>query len=75
MRKTLTKAGNSLALVIDRPLLKQLGIDASTELEVSTDGTAIVISPVRDKKREAKLKRVTDWMFEEYAGVFKKLAE
>ncbi len=75
MRKTLTKAGNSLALVIDRPLLERLGIDAHTPLEISTDGTAILISPVRSHKREAKLKRVTDWMFDTYAGVFKKLAE
>ncbi len=75
MQKKLTKTGNSLALVFDRPLLDKLGIDGNTVLEVSTDGTSIVISPARSAKRSAKLKKVSDWMFEEYAGVFKKLAE
>jgi hypothetical protein len=36
MKKKLTKTGNSLALVLDRPLLAATGIDADTPLEVST---------------------------------------
>lgn len=75
MRKTLVKTGNSLALVLDKALLERTGIDAATELEVSTDGEVIVVSPVRDAKREAKLKRVMKQAHEKYAGVFKKLAE
>lgn len=38
MVKHLTKTGNSLALVLDRPLLEATRIDADTPLEVSTDG-------------------------------------
>jgi antitoxin MazE len=75
MRKKLTKTGNSLALVLDRALLDQTGIDAETPLEVSTDGEVIVISPVRDGRRTAKLKRVMARAHERYAGVFKRLAE
>ena len=75
MTKKLSKIGNSLGLVLERPLLERLGIDAKTELEVSTDGTVIVISPKRDKRRDRRLKEVSNWMFEEYAGAFKKLAE
>jgi antitoxin component of MazEF toxin-antitoxin module len=75
MTKTLTRTGNSLALILDRPLLEQLGIDADTPLEVSTDGQVIVISPVRDKKREARFRAISDDMFKRYAGVFRKLAE
>lgn len=75
MRKRLTKIGNSLGLVLDRPLLDQLGVDADTELELSTDGSVLLISPVRGKRRDAKLKRVTDRVLETYAGAFKKLAE
>jgi antitoxin MazE len=75
MTKKLSKIGNSLGLVLERPLLERLGIDAKTELEVSTDGTVIVIAPKRSKRRDAKLKQVSDWMFEKYAGAFKKLAE
>jgi len=43
MPKTLTKTGNSLALILDRPLLEQTGIDEKTPLEISTDGDVISI--------------------------------
>jgi hypothetical protein len=36
MVKKLTKHGNSLALVIDRPILELLRIDPKTPLDVST---------------------------------------
>jgi hypothetical protein len=35
MRKRLTKTGNSLALVLDRPVLKATGIGAATTVEVT----------------------------------------
>ncbi len=75
MRKKLTKTGNSLALVLDKPLLDRVGIDASTSLEVSTDGQVIVISPVRSRQRTAQLKRVVEEAHRRYAGAFRRLAE
>ena len=75
MAKTLTRTGNSLALVLDKPILEATGIDASTQLEVSTDGDVIVISPVRSKKRTAKLKKILDALDREHAGAFRRLAE
>ncbi|MEO7795930.1 MAG: AbrB/MazE/SpoVT family DNA-binding domain-containing protein [Thermoanaerobaculia bacterium] len=75
MVKTLTKTGNSLALVLDRPLLEATGIDASTPLEISTDGDVIVISPQRSARRNQKLQGIVDQMHERYAGVFRRLAE
>jgi antitoxin component of MazEF toxin-antitoxin module len=75
MRKKLTRTGNSLALVLDRALLDQTGIDADTQLEVSTDGQVIVISPVRSPARTAKLKAVMERVHARYAGAFKRLAE
>ena len=38
MVKKLTKHGNSLALVIDRPILNLLKIDSEAPLDISTDG-------------------------------------
>jgi len=75
MRKRLTKTGNSLALVLDRPLLEATGIDAATAVEVSTNGDVIVITPVRRKKRAAKLGSALEAINARYAGVFKRLAE
>lgn len=75
MRKKLTKTGNSLALVLDKRLLDQLGINAKTSLEVSTNGDVLVISPVRNKHRSTKLKRIVAEAHAKYGGVFRRLAE
>ncbi|HYR18736.1 MAG TPA: AbrB/MazE/SpoVT family DNA-binding domain-containing protein [Myxococcales bacterium] len=75
MRKKLVKTGNSLALVLDKALLKEANIDAETELEVSTDGRVLVVSPVPSPKRSAKLSKVVEQAHRKYAGVFKRLAE
>lgn len=75
MQKKLTRTGNSLALVLDKNLLEHAKIDAETPLEVSTDGEVIIISPVREKKRTAKLKAIVQEAHRRYAGVFRRLAE
>lgn len=75
MVKRLTKTGNSFALILDRPLLEATHIGADTDLEVSTDGDVIVISPVREAGRTAKFKAGVEKINERYAGVFRRLAE
>jgi antitoxin component of MazEF toxin-antitoxin module len=75
MRKKLTRTGNSLALVLDKPLLDQVGIDADTPLEVSTDGRVIIVSPVPARRRTAKLKAIATEAHARYGGVFRRLAE
>jgi antitoxin MazE len=75
MRTKLTRNGNSLALVLDQPLLEQLGIDENTELELSTTGDMLVVTPVRDEARRKKLKRILEDLHREYGGLFRRLAE
>ena len=75
MVKKLSRTGNSLALVLDKALLAATDIDASTPLEISTDGDVIIISPVRGKRRVAKLQSLVKEMDRDYAGAFKRLAE
>ena len=55
--------------------VRAIGIDADTQLEISTDGDVIVISPVRPAKRTARLKRILDDLDREHAGAFRRLAE
>jgi antitoxin component of MazEF toxin-antitoxin module len=47
MRKNLSAIGNSLGLVIEKPILELLGITRDTELEISTDGRRLIVEPVR----------------------------
>jgi hypothetical protein len=46
MVKRLTHIGNSLGLVIEKPILELLGISAETELEMTTDGKRLLIEPI-----------------------------
>jgi len=75
MQKKLTRTGNSVALVLDKPILDALGIDENTLVEVSTNGDVLVMTPVRDKSREKRLKKILEELDAEYAGVFRRLAE
>jgi len=75
MIKKLVRTGNSLALVLDKELLEQTGITQETQLEVSTDGEVIVLSPVRSGRRNADLKKVMERVHGAYAGAFERLAK
>ena len=60
MIKKLSKHGNSLALVIDRPILDLLGIDEDTPLEVSTDGQSLVISRARSNEEQQRFEQALE---------------
>jgi antitoxin component of MazEF toxin-antitoxin module len=75
MRKKLIKHGNSLALIIDKPILELLRIDADTPLEVATDGSCLMLSPVRDEQVEAKFQEAVEMVHQRFGRAMKKLAE
>ena len=75
MVKCLTKHGNSLALVIDRPILDLLKIDADTPLDISTDGEVLIISPVRDAAHLERLEKALKKVNRQYGRALKRLAE
>ena len=50
--RTLSAIGNSLGLVIEKPILELLDIDRDTELDMKTDGDRLIIAPVRKGKKE-----------------------
>ena len=75
MQKKLTKHGNSLALVIDKGVLELLNIDEQTPLEISTDGTLLLISPVRDEKRRRQFHQALEKANVKYGRALKRLAE
>ena len=75
MNKTLIKHGNSLALVIDKPILEMLRISADTPLELTTDGDSILIMPIRDKKRQKKLRASLDKINRKFGDDLRRLAK
>ncbi|MGC9983874.1 MAG: AbrB/MazE/SpoVT family DNA-binding domain-containing protein [Polyangia bacterium] len=74
MIKNLTAVGNSLGLIIERPILDLLDIDKETPLEVRTDGEALIIRPQR-KTRSARLKAAAKRMMEAHDDTLRKLAK
>lgn len=75
MIKKLTKHGNSLALIIDRPILELLKINENTELEISTeDGKTLKISPVTTEKRKKKLSSALKKVNKNYGKALKKMS-
>jgi antitoxin MazE len=76
MLKKLTKHGNSLALVIDRPILDLLKIDTGTPLDISTDGTRLIIAPAsKPANRKKKFDAAQEWAHKRYGKTFEKLAQ
>jgi antitoxin component of MazEF toxin-antitoxin module len=75
MIKNLTRHGNSLALVIDKPVLDLLGIDADTPLEMTTDGRALVVEPARGEARRKKIAKLVAEGNQKYGRMLKRLAD
>lgn len=75
LTKTLIKHGNSLALVIDKPILEMLRIDANTPLELSTNGDALLVWPVREASRQARLRAALKKINAKFGDDLRRLAE
>lgn len=74
MVKKLSAIGNSLGIIIEKPILDLLDIDRTTDLEVKTDGDALIIRPVRIGKKE-RVARSVRRMMDAHAETLKRLAE
>jgi len=79
MRKTLSRLGNSEALVITREMKELTGI--GSEVEVEIQGNAIVITPAQtaslpaQMERQAKFAAARDQILREYDDLFRRLAD
>lgn len=75
MVKTLTKHGNSLALLIDKPILELIRVDAHTHFRVTVDGRKLILEPIEPGADDKDFKAAADWTLKKYGKTFKKLAE
>jgi antitoxin component of MazEF toxin-antitoxin module len=72
---TLTAHGDSAALIIDKPILELLGMDMSTPLKIVTGGRNLIISPVRDARRDELFRAALAKVNAEHESTLRKLAE
>ena len=74
MVKTLTKHGNSLALVIEKPILELLGADIETSFDITTDGQALILTPLKDPERHHQFETALKEVNKRYPRALKRLA-
>lgn len=75
MVKTLTKHGNSLALVIEKPVLELLHISQTTLLNIATDGSSLVITPVTPEGHDERLQSALEKVNKKYGNALRNLAK
>lgn len=82
MIKKFAKHGNSVAIIVDKPLLKMLKMTKDSSFELILENGDLIIRPVRAKKkalskkeRLALVEQVADEVMDKYEEAFKKLAK
>jgi antitoxin component of MazEF toxin-antitoxin module len=75
MIKTLKKHGNSMALVIEKPMMEALGITEETPLQVTVNGNALVVTPANVGVGPERMKVAIKEIRKRYGPMLKRLAD
>ncbi len=75
MIKRLQKHGNSVALVIEKPVMEALGITEATPLQVTVNGNALVITPANVGVGPERMKEIIKDIRKKYGPMLKRLAD
>lgn len=81
MIKKLSKHGNSLALLIDKPILELLDVNESTQFKIKIEENKIILEPIFKKAKtltiseNTKLQKKYEALVEKYDAVLRKLAK
>jgi antitoxin MazE len=75
MRKHLVPVGNSLALIIDKPILELIHVDRETQIELRVEGDQLILAAATKAKRRAKMKAIAKRVFDEHASTMAKLSK
>jgi len=75
MVKKLIQHGNSVALVIDKPIMEMLNITNETTFELSTDGRNLILSPQTEYTQEKDILNSLEKINKKYGSVLKRLGE
>ena len=75
MVKRMIQHGNSVALVIDKPIMEMLNISNDTTFEISTDGKNLILSPQSRPNQQNDIMNSLEKINKRYGKVLKKLGE
>ena len=74
MTKTLTKHGNSYALVIDLALMDVMHINEKTSISLTISGDRLVVTPDRNGERRPNVMEAYAHVSKKHAAFLKRLA-
>lgn len=72
--KRVTRHGNSSGVILDQPILKQVGWDTGTEVELRVEGETIVLTRHRHAA-DAEFDAAADRVFKRHAKSLERLAK
>ncbi|MBA5868024.1 MAG: AbrB/MazE/SpoVT family DNA-binding domain-containing protein [Nitrospira sp. CR1.3] len=75
MIKRLQKHGNSVALIIEKPVMQALGITEETPLQVTVNGNALVVTPANVGVGPERMKSIIKEIRKQYGPMLKRLAD
>jgi antitoxin MazE len=75
MIKKLSAVGNGLGLIIESPFLELLGITKDTQLEIRTDGEALIIRPVKHAPLTDRALAAADRLMDAHEETYRQLAK
>ena len=75
MLKALIRHDNNAALVIERPILELINADVDTLFDITTDGTSLILTPVRDERQLAAPRASMERIGKRYKKTFEELAK
>lgn len=73
--KKLSAVGDSLGLIIERPILELLDITKDTPLEVRTDGESLIIRPMKRAPLMDRALATADRLMDAHNETFQNLAK
>lgn len=75
MVRTLKKLGNTQALVIDKTMREQLGIDENTPLDVTIADGRLIVTPTNVGVGREEIEKHAEAIYAEYGTALKNLAK
>ena len=74
MIKTLSKVGNSSALILDKTLLELIGVEERGDVELQVQGDRLVIMPAKSGARQAALDLAHEDLMARFGSTYQRLA-
>jgi antitoxin component of MazEF toxin-antitoxin module len=75
MLKRIQQIGNSQGVIIDKTVLRLVGAEDATALDLTVENGAIVLRPIDETGRKARIEAAGKTVLDKYAPALRKLSK